>query len=214
MTKATFALEKIWWQKGFQAIVGIDEVGRGSWAGPVVVGGVIFPQFANLSFELFDSKLLDPKRREETAQKIKASAAGFAVAEIEPSIINRVGVGRATQMAFRKVLKRLEGQYDFVFMDAFYVGHVKRALQYAIPKGDTLSASIAAASIIAKVHRDAIMKRFDRLYPAYGFAIHKGYGTKLHQKAMREYGVSKIHRTSFRIGQYACSATPLKTSKS
>lgn len=204
MQQATFDLEQLQWQQGKKAIVGIDEVGRGSWAGPVVVAGVIFPPFCELAFDVADSKLLSPKVRRALVPKITTSAVASVIVEVDTPIINRYGIGEATHIAFRKVLKQLQTVYDFIFMDAFYIRHVKKSQQQAIIHGDALSASVAAASILAKVRRDSIMTVLDKTYPQYGFAIHKGYGTKLHQQALRAHGLSNIHRRSFRIEKYTC----------
>lgn len=202
MVFPTLNIEKKLWNLGYNFICGIDEVGRGSFAGPVCVGAVIFPKDSELLKGVADSKLLKPKQREKLSEEIKKYAACWAVSEISVSIINKVGIGKATQMAFRKAVKLLDKRADFVLIDAFYISHMSRKNQSAVRDGDKICASISAASIIAKVHRDKLMKSLAKIYPNYGFAKHKGYGTKLHQQALKKYGLSKIHRTSFNLVKF------------
>lgn len=198
----TLNLENNLWKEGKRYICGIDEVGRGCFAGPVVVGAVIFPKDVKLPEGIADSKLLKPRTREKLAPAIKKCASFWAVAEVNVSTINNVGIGKATQMAFRKVVKSLDQSPDFILIDAFYIKQLNRKRQKAVKDGDKLCASISAASIIAKVHRDKLMKKLHKKYPQYGFAKHKGYGTKLHQEAIKKHGLSKIHRTSFNLGRF------------
>ncbi len=202
MVTATFDIEKTIWKKGKQLICGVDEVGRGCFAGPVVVGGVIFPANFVLPFGVADSKLLKPVKRDELAEEIKKVALCWGVAEVSVEIINNVGIGQATQIAFYNVVKSLCHNPDFILIDAFYIKALSRENQMPIVNGDKLSASIASASIIAKVHRDNIMTQLDLEYPDYGFATHKGYGTKAHQEAIREHGLSEIHRSSFDLSKF------------
>lgn len=185
------------WQKGYEYIAGVDEVGRGSWAGPVVAAAVILPQSFKIPTRFGDSKQLKPRERCAVSKYIKAVAISYFVAEISVSRINKYGIGKTSQMAFRLALKKLTTKPDYILIDAFYIKHVSRKNQLPIKKGDQRSATIAAASIIAKVYRDAHMKKLARSFPQYGFAKHKGYGTKFHQEAIRNYGLSKIHRLSF-----------------
>lgn len=202
MITPTLKLEQRLWKKGYRYIAGLDEVGRGSFAGPVVVGCVVFPKDCQMIEGLADSKLVKPRKRESLAAKIKSLAASWSVAEIGVSAINKVGIGKATQMAFRKSIKLLSASPDFVLIDAFYVSHLNRKRQRAVKSGDKICASISAASIIAKVYRDKLMKKLHKKYPQYGFAKHKGYGTKQHQGAIRKYGLSKIHRKSFDLQKF------------
>ncbi len=195
-------LENELWKKGFKLICGMDEVGKGSFAGPVVVGAVIFSSQVILPKGLADSKLLKPKVRKHLAERIKNQAAFWSVAEIGVRVINKHGIGHATQMAFRKALRMLSVQADFVLIDAFYIKHFNRKRQKAIIGGDKICASISAASIIAKVYRDQFMVNLHQQYPQYGFAKHKGYGTKAHQEAIKKYGLSKIHRKSFNLQKF------------
>ena len=112
------------------------------------------------------------------------------------------GIGKATQMAFRKSIKLLEKSPDFILIDAFYIKHLNRKRQKAVKDGDTICASISAASIIAKVYRDKLMKKLHKKYPHYGFSKNKGYGTKKHQEAIRKYGLTRIHRKSFDLHKF------------
>ena len=198
----TLDLEKKLWQSGYSVICGLDEVGRGSFAGPVVVGAVVFPRDCLIPTDVADSKLLKPRQRERLSKEIKKSALYWSVAEISVNHINNLGIGRATQKAFRKALKLLEKRPDFVLIDAFYLKHFNRKKQRAVKDGDKICASISAASIIAKVYRDKLMKKISKKYPQYGFSKHKGYGTKFHQNAIRRYGLSKIHRKSFNLEKF------------
>lgn len=198
----TLKFEKEFWDKGFKLVCGLDEVGRGCFAGPVVVGAVIFPPNVSLLEGVTDSKLLKPRQREKLVELIKASAVSWSIAEISVRDINKVGIGKATQMGFRKAIKDLSKNPDYILIDAFYVKHLNRKYQKPIIKGDTLSLSIAAASIIAKVYRDKLMKKISKKYPEYGFAKHKGYGTKAHQEAIKQFGLTRIHRKSFNLEKF------------
>lgn len=202
MITPTLAFETELWKEGYAYICGLDEVGRGSFAGPVVVGAVIFPQDVKLPEGIADSKLLKPRQREKLELSIKNKAICWSVAQISVSVINKVGIGKATQMAFRKAIKALEKNPDFVLIDAFYVNHFNRKKQKPIKNGDKICASISAASIIAKVERDKLMKKLHRKYPEYSFAKHKGYGTKAHQEAIKKYGLSRLHRKSFNLDKF------------
>ncbi|MFH0936855.1 MAG: ribonuclease HII [Candidatus Daviesbacteria bacterium] len=202
MILPTLKIEQELWNFGYSCVCGIDEVGRGCFAGCVVAGAVIFPKDIVLPEGIADSKLLRPRQREKLSEEIKKIAKAWAVAEIGVPIINKVGIGKATQMAFRKALKNLSIQADFVVVDAFHIKHLNRKRQKAIKSGDKICASISAASIIAKVHRDKLMKKLHQKYPEYGFAKHKGYGTKAHQDAIKKYGLSKIHRRSFNLEKF------------
>lgn len=197
MILADLEIENKLWSAGYQYIAGLDEVGRGSWAGPVVAAAVILPQNWLLPSKLADSKLLKPRERERLSEIIKSQAVSFAVAEIDLSFINREGIGKATQRAFRLALRRLAVQPEYHLIDAFYIKNLPKRNQLPIIKGDQKSASIAAASIVAKVHRDRLMRKLSRQFPAYRWARNKGYGTKYHQSAIRSFGFTPLHRTSF-----------------
>lgn len=202
MVTPNLKIEKKLWKSGYKFICGLDEVGRGSFAGPVVVGAVIFSKDCFIPDGVADSKLLRPRQREKLAKAIKKCALGWSIAEISVTHINNLGIGKATQMAFRKAIKSLTPKADFVLIDAFYVKHFNRKAQRAVKDGDKICVSISAASILAKVYRDKLMRKMSKKYPKYGFGKHKGYGTKIHQEAIRKYGLSKIHRTSFNLEKF------------
>ncbi|OGY26232.1 MAG: ribonuclease HII [Candidatus Woykebacteria bacterium RBG_16_44_10] len=195
---ANFEYERDLWGRGVQCIAGIDEVGRGAWAGPVVAAAVVFPPFFDPGFKLFDSKLLLPKQREELAEKInKTAVVGIGVVGVPT--INKVGIGKATQKAFRRSIHSLSCNCQHYLIDAFYIRYWPRENQLPIKKGDRICASIAAASIVAKVYRDNLMRGLAEKYPRYGFDAHKGYGTSFHQEQIRKYKLSGIHRKSFNL---------------
>ncbi|MBI4039611.1 ribonuclease HII [Candidatus Daviesbacteria bacterium] len=196
----TLEEEQTLWSQGYRLVAGFDEVGRGSWAGPVVVGAVVFPQDCQIHPELKDSKQLSAKKRQQLLEWIKKVALAWAIAETGVDIINKLGIGKATQIAFRKTFTKI--QPDYVLMDAFYIKHILRKYQKPIIKGDEKCASIAAASILAKVYRDDLMVRLNKTFPQYGFDKHKGYGTRLHQDAIAKYGLSQVHRTSFNLQKF------------
>lgn len=202
MVTPTLQIEKKLWNSGYHYIAGLDEVGRGSFAGPVVVGAVVFPKDILITEGIADSKLLKPRQREKMAVWITNNAKCYSIAEISVRDINNLGIGKATEKAFRKAVRSLNPKADFVLIDAFYISHLNRKRQKAVKDGDKICASISAASIIAKVYRDKLMKKLDKKYPAYGFAKHKGYGTKYHQEAIRKYGLSRIHRKSFDLQKF------------
>ncbi len=198
----TLKFEEELWDNGYKFVCGMDEVGRGAFAGPVVVGAVVFPKDVVLPVGLADSKLLKPKERERLSEEIKEVAMDWVIAEISVRDINQVGIGKATQMAFRKALRQCSVQADYVLIDAFYVKHFNRKKQKPIKGGDKICASISAASIIAKVHRDKLMVGLHKKYPQYGFSKHKGYGTLEHREALKKYGLSRVHRKSFNLDRF------------
>jgi len=184
--------------KGYNFIAGVDEVGRGAWAGPVYVGAAIMPYYID---GIYDSKLLNAKNREIMADKIKQEAIAWATASANLDEINKLGIHQATFLAFRRVVEALE-DVDFVLSDAFTIPGLK-VEQQAITKGDMQSVSIAAASIIAKVERDNLMGELGKKYPEYFFDSHKGYGTKFHQECLAKHGPCEIHRKGFKpIAKY------------
>jgi ribonuclease HII len=202
MNLPNFKEEQQLWKKGYAYIAGVDEVGRGCFAGPVVTAAVILPQTFSSKKAVNDSKKLSAKVREELAEVIKQQAIAFSIAEISVSIINKLGIGKATQQAFRSSIKQLTKKPDFILIDAFYIKHISKRIQKPIIHGDALSISIAAASIIAKVYRDKLMQKLHNKYEAYDFFTNKGYGTKKHQEAIRKHGLSKLHRTSFDLSKF------------
>lgn len=194
---ANFHYERKLWRDGLGLVAGVDEVGRGAWAGPLFAGAVIFPQEVKLKFPLTDSKLLTPTKRIELASGIKTQALAFAVAQVEAPLIERCGISFATEYAMLKALEELGLTPDFVLIDFFRIRSFPRWRQEAIKGGDQQSASIAAASILAKVERDEKMKQLAKQYPNYGFEAHVGYGTKMHQQMIKKHGLCDIHRISF-----------------
>ncbi len=175
-------------------IAGIDEAGRGPLAGPLSVAGVIFPPgYENP--EIYDSKALTEKKRDRLYEVIKEDALWFEIIEVTPSEIDALNILEADRKAMKQIAEDAEGA-DIVLTDAMKFSIAGKTIIDLI-KGDQKSISIAAASILAKVTRDRIMQEYDKIYPAYGFARNKGYGTKQHMDAIREAGITPIHRRSF-----------------
>ncbi len=184
------------WAEGFCFIAGVDEVGRGPLAGPVVAAAVVFPRGAAYP-AVNDSKQLRESERESLFEEIYAIPGIQAgIAEVDVETIDRINILNATHLAMRRAVEQLE-EVDFILVDGRPVKGLPLPSR-AIVKGDSKSVSIAAASIIAKVHRDRLMTELDKAYPGYGFAEHKGYGTQRHLRALRELGVTPVHRKSFR----------------
>ena len=179
-------------------ICGVDEAGRGPFAGPVVAGAVILslddPEREILY--LNDSKKLSEKKREALYDEIMEKAVSVGVGIVEREVIDEINILQATFLAMQKAIAALDPQPDYILADAVTIPKIAIP-QEGIVKGDAKSVSIAAGSIIAKVTRDRIMYEYDKLYPEYGFASHKGYGTKAHIEAIKEYGMLDIHRRSF-----------------
>lgn len=199
MVLPTLDIESSLWQKGYRYIVGIDEVGRGSWAGPLVAAGVILPVNFLIPEGLADSKLVPPLIRDKLAKFISQNAISTYVAQISAGRIDKIGIGKATHEAFREIVRKIAPEPQFCLIDAFYIKYFSRKKQMAVKDGDKICASISAASIVAKVYRDNLMRRLHSKYPNYNFAKHKGYGTKDHQSAIKKYGLSKIHRFSYNL---------------
>jgi len=184
------------WDQGFKLIAGVDEAGMAPLAGPVVAGAVILPRNYKLR-GLNDSKqILDMAVRAELAQQIKQDAIVWCAGRAEVEEIDTLNIYHAGLLAMRRAVEGLTEQPDFILVDARRIPHCA-APQRGIIKGDTLSASIAAASIIAKTTRDALMAEFDAVHPGYNFATHKGYPTPEHCRLLKELGAAPIHRRSF-----------------
>lgn len=179
----------------YELICGIDEAGRGPLAGPVVAGAAILPKDMTILY-LNDSKKLSEKRREELFLEVKEKAAAWSVGIVSPQRIDEINILQATYEAMREAIGGLGVVPDVLFNDAVTIPGVE-ILQVPIIKGDAKSVSIAAASVLAKVTRDHMMVEYDQLFPEYGFAKHKGYGTAAHTAAIREYGPTPIHRMTF-----------------
>ncbi len=188
--------ERRFWKEGFSTVAGVDEAGRGPLAGPVVAAAVILPP--NIFIHgLDDSKRLSSRRREELFPLIKKQAKAVGVGTVSQSTIDRINILQATFLAMRRAVAKLRPSPEYLLVDALIIPDIDVS-QLPIVKGDRLSVSIAAASIVAKVIRDRIMVKEDERLPQYGFARHKGYATKRHLEALARHGVSPLHRCSFR----------------
>lgn len=180
---------------GFSCVAGADEVGRGALAGPLFAAAVILPEDARLE-GLRDSKLCTRLQRERLAEKIKELAVSYAIVRARPSHIDKVGLQRTNREVLRRALRTLSRTPDYVLVDFMRM----RRLPYPgiiVKKADAVSRNVAAASILAKVHRDRVMRRYHRKFPQYGFASNVGYGTRYHWNALKTHGPSAIHRRSF-----------------
>ena len=189
-------IEKDLYSKGFKNICGIDEAGRGPLAGPVVVAGVIMPQDSMIE-GINDSKKVTEKRREKLYDVIKEEAISYSIAVIDHHVIDDINILNATKQGVTEVVDGLDVKPDLIIVDA--LTHINtRGIPYEpIIKGDAKCYNIAAASILAKVTRDRIMRQWDEIYSQYGFSSHKGYGTAKHIAAIKEYGLCPIHRLTF-----------------
>ena len=190
-----WAIEDTCFEEGFRVICGVDEAGRGPLAGPVCAAAVILPAHIEIP-GLNDSKKLTDKRRRELYPIIKEQAIAYGIGFASHEEIDEINILQATYLAMERALAQLPVKPDLALIDG------NRAKNFGLPvktviHGDSLSASIAAASVLAKVTRDDLMLQQDQLYPQYGFAIHKGYGTKAHYEALRTCGPSPIHRMTF-----------------
>ena len=183
--------------EGFLFVAGVDEVGRGCIAGPVVAAACILDVTKPVPKDLNDSKKLTEKQRDDIAEELRSTAISFAVGEVDPEVIDRINILEATKLAMVRAIEDLNPNADYLLIDALRLKHVELP-QKAIIKGDSIAFSIAAASVIAKTHRDALMKSYDTVYPQYGFGSHKGYGCKVHYEALREHGPCPLHRKTFR----------------
>ena len=183
--------------EGFRFIAGVDEVGRGCLAGAVVAAACILDLTKPLPEGLNDSKKLSAKRREQINAELIEHAVAFSIAQVEAEEIDRINILQATKKAMRSAIETLAPKADFLLIDALQLKEISLP-QKAIIKGDAISASIAAASIIAKTYRDNLMREYAEIYPHYGFEKHVGYGTKVHFEAIRQHGACPLHRKSFR----------------
>ena len=220
MNSPNLFFEKRLWKNGFRFIAGADEVGRGSFAGPIVAAAVVFAPISNFKFLISnekgrriiinDSKKLTPKQRQNASKWIKKNALAYGVGSVSAKVINGLGMAKAARMAFRRAISSANRKLntknlksiEFLLIDAFYVPYVKRLRrknQLAIINGDEKSIAIAAASIVAKVYRDALMEKIGsgRKYKKYGWIENKGYGTKIHREAILKYGITGYHRKKF-----------------
>ena len=188
-------IENSLYSEGYKMICGVDEAGRGPLAGPVCAAAVILPRGIEIP-GLNDSKKLTDKKRRELFPVIQELAVAYGIGFASEQEIDEINILQATYLAMQRAIDQLEGKADFALIDG------NRARDFGLPvrtvvKGDSLSASIAAASVLAKVSRDNMMLELAKEYPQYGFEVHKGYGTKQHYEALRQHGHCKLHRLSF-----------------
>jgi ribonuclease HII len=202
---ATLRLEKALFRGGFRLVAGVDEVGRGSLFGPVAAAAVILPPEGLLrrppswAGAIDDSKLLSPARRANLAAAILREAAGVGIGLASAAEIDSLNILRATHLAMVRAVESLPGAPDMLLVDGFSIKDVKYR-QMGILRGDRKSRSIAAASIVAKVFRDGLMRVFADLYEGYGLDRNKGYGTEEHIRSLKDKGPTGLHRTSFKLG--------------
>ena len=199
-------IDREFYEKGLKLIAGIDEAGRGPLAGPVVVAAVVMPEDSFIE-GVNDSKKVSEKKREKLYDLILEEALGYGVGIIDQKEIDEINILNATKEGLTRAIKELEKDLqekngkltkpDVIFVDALTKIDTDNIPYKSIIHGDAISYSIAAASIIAKVTRDRIMRQWDEIYPQYGFAKHKGYGTVAHIQAIKEYGICPLHRLSF-----------------
>jgi ribonuclease HII len=200
--RCTLKFERQAWLEGAKWVAGVDEVGRGSLFGSVVAAAVILdPKYRIRG--LRDSKLLSPEERERLAERIRRYALAWAVAAVDAARIDQINIYQASRLAMRDAAMRLRPEADHLLVDALRLDCPQR--QKPIIHGDALSASIAAASILAKVTRDGMIREWDPVFPAYGLASNKGYSTPRHLAALREHGPSPLHRKSFAPVWNSCS---------
>ena len=202
------------WSEGIHFLAGVDEVGRGCFAGPVVASAVAFAPMSNYQFPIFnereeeiiidDSKKLTKLQREKAEEWIKENAITWGIGEASAALINRLGMGKATKVAFRKAVKAASqnSKLEYILVDAFFIPYLNgfpRSKQMAIVNGDGKSVSIAAASIVAKVYRDSLMEKIGsrKNYKKYDWISNKGYATKHHRDAILKYGITGYHRKQF-----------------
>ncbi len=195
----TLRFERAFWARELSHVAGLDEVGRGAWAGPVVAGAVILPRVGKdwrLLSKVRDSKLLSPRQRQALCEPIRAVALAYAIGMATREEIDRIGIVPATKLAMQRAIAALSIAPDALLIDALELSDLALP-QAGIIRGDQQSLSIACASILAKVSRDQMMVELDAELPGYAFARHKGYGTAVHRAALEKLGVSREHRTSF-----------------
>jgi ribonuclease HII len=195
----TLNLERALWANGALWIAGIDEAGRGALAGPVAAAAVILPQIRNFTLALSgvrDSKKMTPNQRESWNRTIREMAVTYGVGLADAREIDALGILPATKLAAQRAIACLSVVPDHLLIDHFKMRKVNTP-QTSIPKGDAISLSIAAASVLAKTTRDAILCELEEQFPGYGFANHKGYGTTAHRAAIRKLGPSPVHRMTF-----------------
>lgn len=201
MQYPTIELEKKLLGSGKKNIVGIDEAGRGPWAGPISVAGFLFQGYIDIIEKVADSKKVTKKNREFIFQEVFEKKMIYAVCLMESQQIDRFGLSKVIDMAIKNIVSQIETkinqEIDYLIIDGANLKCTVKKEAVKVDKGDMLHYSVAMASIIAKVSRDKIMERYAEIYPEYGFEKNVGYGTKLHQESIQKYGPTKIHRASF-----------------
>jgi len=195
VARPTFVEEQALAARGFSRVAGLDEVGCGCWAGPVFAAAVVLP--AGVELELVrDSKALSPAQRERAAEDIRNKAAGWAVGQASAEEVDFLNIRQASALAMKRAVEALPFRPEYLLIDAFRLPGVALP-QKSIIRGDATVASIAAASILAKVARDALLRELAERHPGYGFENHKGYGTREHQEALRRLGPCPEHRRTY-----------------
>ena len=200
--KPSFSEENAMWNAGYGNVCGIDEVGRGCWAGPLVAGAVIFKAKTEVDVkelaQINDSKKITPKKREQLAEFIIYFAKHWGIGSVSSKELDKIGLSKANELAMERAVQNLGNKPDFCLVDGNIIKESRNiGLFKNIIKGDSKSISIAAASILAKVFRDKLMDSIHADYPEYGFRAHKGYGTSSHRKSIKKHGILPIHRKSF-----------------
>ncbi len=194
-------LEERLWSNGYKLVLGLDEAGRGPLAGPVVAGGVVITKESKIIPTVRDSKKMTERQRNEAFEKIKDSVLAYGVGIVGPREIDRIGIQEAVLKAMVTVLEVIEAKLnkrvDYIIADGTNILEIPRYKMDRIKQGDLNHYSISAGSVLAKVTRDRIMRKYHEEYPEYGFDTHVGYGTKKHIEAIKKFGITKIHRKSF-----------------
>lgn len=199
---ANFDYENQYWWSGKEIVAGLDEAGRGSIAGPLVVGCVVFPPFYD-NYEINDSKLLSDKQRRRLLEVIKRDAIAYDVEIISVEEVDQYNIYLATQIGMERAVKRIQAKVEAVLTDAMPLPHIQNIPVESIIKGDQKSVTIAAASILAKVTRDDIMIELDQQYPQYNWKQNKGYCTAQHVASLAEHGICDVHRKTYEpVAQY------------
>lgn len=195
-------LEKELWSKGLLIVVGLDEAGRGPWAGPVTAGAVVVEEETEIIPFVRDSKKMSKKHREAAFEIIKSSSRAWGIGTVDSEGIDNLGIQAAVKAAMNDALRQVERSLgekaNFLIIDGANVLGLPEYRFLKINKGDAMHYSIAAASILAKVHRDNMMEKYSEQYPQYGFESHVGYGTAAHREALLKYGPCEIHRKSYK----------------
>jgi ribonuclease HII len=203
--------ERLLWDLGFAAVAGVDEVGLGPLAGPVVAAAVVFPPGCDALDGVDDSKKLTPAKREELSSRVKDCAAAIALGVVDVTDVDRLGIYEAGLEAMRRAVIALMPAADYLLVDARRVPAIETR-QSSYIRGDAIIYSIGAASIVAKVYRDGLMRAFDSDFPGYGFAEHMGYGTANHLRALTRLGPCDLHRRSFEpVRRVLCEREPSAT---